>query len=184
MRETMNNRFYELVKNGWNINEMENKAEYIDEIFVGAVISALSDKDFVLLDIMSDGNNHYFMLENLETRHRIKILAYSTTHTLPEIKTVGAKAYIIFSYGAPIKKSFSMIGGIRYESLSRGLTTIGSISFDYDNYYLYVNCPLYLLINDYVEFDTLDVDTAKLSNDLDAIFESLNEYLKTRIEVE
>ena len=74
MRETMNNRFYELVKNGWSINEMENKAEYIDEIFVGAVISALSDKDFVLLDITSDGNNHYSIwLENLETKHKIKI---------------------------------------------------------------------------------------------------------------
>ena len=43
---------------------------------------------------------------------------------------------------------------------------------------------MYLLINDYVEFDTLDVNTEKLSDDLDAIFESLNEYLKTRIEVE
>jgi hypothetical protein len=42
--------------------------------FVGAVISALSDKDFVLLDITSDGNNHYSIwLENLETKHKIKI---------------------------------------------------------------------------------------------------------------
>ncbi len=180
----MNNRFYELVKNGWKINEMENKAEYIDEVFVGAIVSSLSDKDFILLDIMSDGNTHYFMFENLETKNRIKILAHSTTHTLPEIKTIGAKAYIVFSYGTPIKKSFSILGGLKYESLSKGLTTIGSISFDYDNYYLYVNCPMYLLINDYVGFDNLDINTEKLSNDLDAIFGSLIEYLKTRIEVE
>ncbi len=180
----MNSRFYELVKKGWEINEMENKAGYIDEVFVGAMISVFSDRNYVLLDIMSDGNNHYFMFENLETKRRIKILAYSNTHSLPEIKTVGAKAYIIFSYGVPIKKTFSILGGIKYESLSKGLTTIGSISFDYDTYYLYVNCPLYLLINDYVEFDTLNIDIKKLSKDMGAIFNALNEYLKTRIEVE
>ncbi len=180
----MNSRFYELVKKGWKINEMENRAEYIDEVFAGAVISTLSDKGFVLLDIMSDGNSHYFMLENLESKHRIKILTHSMTHSLPEIKTIGAKAYVVFSYGIPIKKTFNIINSFKYESLSRGLTTIGSISFDYDNYYLYVNCPMYLLINEYIEFDSLNINIEKLSNDLNAIYESLDEYLKTRIEVE
>ena len=180
----MNKRFYEIVKKGWELKDIEQKATYIDEVFVGAFVSVMVDNNYSMLDINSDGNVHYFMFENLDTKERIKLTVVTVPNTVPEIETIGGRAYIVVSYGKEVDRMFNVFKGLKYEIMSSKLSNIGSITFDYDNYFLYVNCPLYILIDDYVDFRTLKINFEKLSNDFNIIISSLGEYLKARMEAE
>jgi hypothetical protein len=174
----MEKRFIELIKKGWNLKTEENKAEYIDEVFLGAIITSLTDNDFVLMDIASDGNLHYFQFEHLENWDRVRITAEVLPHSLTDVKVIGARMYVEFSYGVMVKGVPPELLGFSLKGyLSQKLSNIGSITFHYENYYLFVNCATYLLINDYINFETLEIDWKKLNEDIAAIINSLFEYI-------
>ncbi|AAB99285.1 hypothetical protein MJ_1279 [Methanocaldococcus jannaschii DSM 2661] len=181
----MDKRFIELIKKGWKLKNEENKATYIDEVFLGAIITTLTDNGYVLMDIASNGNFHYFMFEHLESWDRIKIVAEVLPHSLTDVKVIGARMFIEFSYGVMIKGIPPSLFGLGLKGyLSQMLSNIGSIRYEYDGYYTFVNCATYLLINDYIDFDTLTIDWEKLNNDINAIISSLAKYLEIHKKVE
>ncbi len=183
----MNKRFLELIKKGWELQNEVDKTNYIDEVFIGGLTTNLVENNYILLNInnINTGNEELYNLlfENVENNHRFSVGVIAKYHSLEEIKVIGNRMLVNFSYGIPVKKMSQIVKNTYSIQLSKGLSNIGSISFNYDNYYLYVECLMYLLIDDYLDFDTLEMKNEKLTEDLKCIMETLKQYIDKRLEV-
>ncbi|WP_423792700.1 hypothetical protein ACPB8Q_00420 [Methanocaldococcus indicus] len=167
--------FLELVRESHKLVEEEEKANYLDEIFFGAIVTTLVDKGYILLNIYSDTNSHLFILE--KDREKFGVSIYTKNHSVVEAKTVGCRALIKFFYGIPVKGLSDIFSRMKKLSLSKGLEDIGTISYEYENYYLYVSTILYLDINKYIDFETLDINYEQLEKDISSIISALKTYL-------
>ncbi|ADG12911.1 conserved hypothetical protein [Methanocaldococcus infernus ME] len=165
----------ELVKRSWELIEEEERIRYIDEAFLGSLITLLLDNNFVLIEIKTMNEYKSLTFEHLDSWLRVKLDIFPKEHSLAEFKTVGSRALLRLSVGAPSKLEKFLKFGVK-EILSSRLGSVGSIVYDYDNYYTYVGVTLYILINDYID-ENLNIDWEKLKNFLKAI-EELTAYLE------
>ncbi|WP_456472758.1 hypothetical protein [Methanocaldococcus sp.] len=165
-----------LVDKSWKLLEEEEFSNRLDDIFLGAITTLLVDKNFVLIDIKTDGNFKSLIFEDLNSYFRVKIGFYIKNHSLVEFKTIGSKVLITFSVGVPSKIDKFFKFSFK-ELLSSKLSNIGAITYDYSNYYTYVNITLYLLLNDYIN-ENFGINWSKLEEDVLTVIKELSKYLE------
>ncbi|HJH29282.1 MAG TPA: hypothetical protein C5S51_06260 [Methanosarcinaceae archaeon] len=173
--------FKQLIKDSWKLAEEEQAATYIDEVFIGGVVSTMLESGHALFDMSSTGDYHNMMFENLDNQDRIIIQVRHENNALAEAKTLGHRMQFTCGYGMRAKKIGKLVSSSWRESLSGSLGDIGSIMYDVQGNYLFASMPLYIIADDYVDLDTLMPDFDKMAEDLSEIMEKLKEFVKVNV---
>ncbi|MBW6471302.1 MAG: hypothetical protein K0A90_08810 [Methanosarcinaceae archaeon] len=173
--------FEQLIKDSWKLAEEEHAATYIDEVFIGGLVSTMLESGHALFDISSTGDYHNMMFENLGNQDRVVIQIQHTSNALAEAKTLGHRMQFTCGYGMRAKKIGKLISSSWRESLSSLLGDIGSIMYDVQGNYLFASMPLYIKADDYVDLGTLVPDFERIAEDMSAIMEKLKEFVKVNV---
>ena len=173
--------FEQLIADSWKLSEEEHAATYMDEVFIGAVVSTMLESEHALFDISSDGNYHTMLFENLNTQDRIIFQIRHATKTLAESKTLGHRMNLTCGYGMRVKKIGHLISSSWRESLSDALGDIGSIMYDMQGSYLFASVPLYIKADDYLDTQTLQPDFEKMNDHLLAITTKLRQFVEVNV---
>lgn len=173
--------FEQLIKDSWKLAEEEHSATYIDEVFIGGLVSTMLESGHALFDVSSTGNYHNMMFEHLDSQDRVIIQIRHDSNALAEAKTLGHRMQFTCGYGMRAKKMGKLISSSWRESLSDSLGDIGSIMYDVQGNYLFASMPLYIKADDYVDLDTLVPDFDKIAGDISAITEKLKEFVEVNV---
>ena len=175
--------FGDLVKASWDYHGEHAFAGHIDEVFLGAVITACVDGGWSLIDLTSDGTHHYLRFEEMKEHTRSIVRLNHLTPGLATAKVLGQRASVVVGYGEKVK-NFSAVWKALKSEYKSGLiqgSVPGTISVDGDMSAQYVYCqvPLFLKLDDYVAGDYA-IDHALLSRHFDATLKALRKYLRGR----
>jgi len=177
--------FAGLVKESWRYHNLVENAGRMDDILVGALITATLDDGHVLIDLTSDGTNHFLRFEDPEDRSRVTMAVTHLTRDITTAMAVGQRASLVVGYGEPIKSFGRVLNAMRQEAKSGylGRAEPGIVSFDADSesQYLYAQVDLYLAIGDYVDAD-FAVDYDKLGAHIGATVHALRKFLCGRVQ--
>jgi hypothetical protein len=177
--------FAGLVKESWRYHKLVEDTGRMDEVLVGALITATLDQGHVLIDLTSDGTNHFLRFEDAEDRSRVTMALTHLTRDVTTARAVGQRASLVIAYGEPIKSFGKVLGAMRQEAKSGylGSAEPGIVTFDADSesQYLYTQVDLYLAIGDYVDED-VNVDYAKLGAHVAATVHALRKFLRGKVE--
>lgn len=180
--EALEGAFASLVKKSWAHYNQSLFAGRVDEILLGAIITVMVERGSALIDVNSDGTNHYVRFERLGDKSRTYFRVNHMTPNPVAAKVQGHLVSVIVGYGEFID-NFSVIwNAIKAEYRSGLIQTAepGTITVDGDmeTRYAYVQVDLYWNAGDYV--DNWRVDYDKLGNDMDAVIHVLRKYLRGR----
>ena len=175
--------FGELVQQSWQYHSDQSFAGHIDEVMVGALITDGVRRGLSLIDLSSDGTNHYMRFENLADHSRVIIRLTHLTGSMTAAAVQGHRIGAVIGYGEKLKDFSRVWSAIKAEYKS-GLVardTPGAISIDGDlsSQYVYVQIRLFLKIDDYISRD-YSVDYHRLDAHLDATLNALRKYLRGR----
>lgn len=176
--------FTDLVKASWDWLYEHQFARHIDEVFLGAIITSSLDTGYALIDLNSDGTNHYLRFEEAEQHSRLVVRLAHLTGDLASAKVLGQKARVTLGYGERVKNIAKIVNALRAEMQSGYLKPEpGTITVDGDlqSGYVYVQVELFLAIDDYVS-PTYEIDQDKLTAHIDATAHALRKYLRGRFQ--
>lgn len=175
--------FGELIKGSWDYLYDHAYAGHIDEVFLGAVITSTLDAGYSLIDINSDGSNHYLRFQDLESNARIIFRLHHLTGSLAVAKVLGQRASVIVGYGEKVKNVSKIMTAMRAEMQSGYIQNAepGTITVDGDlqSGYVYVQVDMFWNIDDYVS-PTYQIDYKRLTGHIDACTHALRKYLRGR----
>ena len=175
--------FGTLIEQSWQYHSDQSFAAHIDEVMVGALITDGVRRGLSLIDLSSDGTNHYMRFENLSDHSRVVIRLTHLTGSMTSAAVQGHRLGAVIGYGEKLKDFSRVWSAIKAEYKS-GLVardTPGAISVDGDmsSQYVYVQIRLFLKIEDYVSRD-YSIDYHRLDEHLDATINALRKYLRGR----
>lgn len=176
--------FAGLVKSSWDWLYEQDFAGHIDEVFLGAIITATLDTGQQLIDITSDGTHHYLRFEDPSDHSRLIVRLTHLTGSLALSKVLGQKAKVTIGYGERVKNISKIMTAIRSEMQSGYLSPEpGTITVDGDlqSGYVYVQVELFLSIDEYVS-PTYDIAYESLTAHIDATENALRKYLRGRFQ--
>ncbi|MEM8996739.1 MAG: DUF4339 domain-containing protein [Acidobacteriota bacterium] len=175
--------FSSLVEESWDYLQEHRFASHIDEVFLGAVITSTLDAGYSLIDLSSDGANHYLRFENLADGSRVIVRLRHLTGDLAAAKVLGQKASAVVGYGEKMPNASTVVSALKAELKSgfMGSSEPGSIAVDGDlaSGYVYAQVDLFLRIDDYIQPDYA-TDHAKLAEHLASCVHALRKYLRGR----
>ena len=175
--------FGELIEESWAYHSDHSFASHIDEVMVGALITDGVRRGLSLIDLSSDGTNHYMRFEKIGDGSRGIIRLTHLPGNMTTAATQGHRVAAVIGYGEKLKNFSRVWSAIKAEYKS-GLVardTPGAISVDGDmsSQYVYVQIRLFLKIDDYIERD-YSIDYHRLDEHLDATLNALRKYLRGR----
>jgi len=175
--------FGELIEESWAYHSDHSFASHIDEVMVGALITDGVRRGLSLIDLSSDGTNHYMRFEKIGEGSRVIIRLTHLTGNMTTAATQGHRVAAVIGYGEKLKDFSRVWSAIKAEYKS-GLVardTPGAISVDGDmsSQYVYVQIRLFLKIDDYIGRD-YSIDYHRLDAHLDATLNALRKYLRGR----
>ena len=175
--------FGTLIEQSWQYHSDQSFAAHIDEVMVGALITDGVRRGLSLIDLSSDGTNHYMRFEDLSDHSRVVIRLTHLTGSMTSAAVQGHRLGAVIGYGEKLKNFSRVWSAIKAEYKS-GLVardTPGAISVDGDmsSQYVYVQIRLFLKIEDYVSRD-YSIDYHRLDEHLDATLNALRKYLRGR----
>jgi hypothetical protein len=172
-----------LVKESWKYYNAHAFASQVDEVFLGAIITATLDTGYSLIDLTSDGTHHYTRFQNLQDNSRIICRLTHLTGDLVRSKVEGHRASVVFGYGERVNDFGRIWQALKAEMKSGYLQSAepGTITVDGDVNagYIYVQVDLYLCVDDYVKAD-YGVRYDVLREHLAATHNALRKYLRGR----
>jgi hypothetical protein len=175
--------FADLVKESWHYHHMVENTTHVDELLVGGLIVVALDAGHVLIDITSDGTNHFLRFENLDDRSRVTMAVTHLTLDVTMAKAIGQRAGLIVGYGEPIQSFGRVFEALRQETKSGylGRAEPGIVSFDADSesQYVYAQVDLYLDMNLYVG-GAFDINYDLLGTHVAATINALRKFLRGR----
>jgi len=175
--------FGQLVQASWDWYDDHAFAKHVDEVFLGAVITATLDTGYSLIDLTSDGTRHYLRFENLDDKSRIIFQLTHLTGSYSLAKVLGHRASVIVGYGERLKNIGKVLQAVKAEYKSGFIqdNEPGTISVDGDltSGYVYVQVDLTWKIDDYID-RRYRTDTAKLTQHITACTHALRKYLQGR----
>jgi len=181
--EAMEATFGALVKKSWAHFNHSVFAGKVDEVLLGALITLMVERGSVLIDVTSDGQNHYVRFERLGDKSRVY---FRVTHLTPNVvaaKVQGHLVSIVAGYGEFVDSFATIWGALKAEYRSGLIQTAepGTITVDgdMDTRYVYVQVDMYWNAGDYVGEDWR-VQYDKLGVDVDATLHVLKKYLRGR----
>ena len=175
--------FGRLVKQSWQYYRLHESTTLMDDVFVGALITAVLDFDHVLIDLTSDGSNHFLRFERLADKSRCFFQIRHLTQTLASARVEGNRVGVIVGYSERTNDISRLWGTLKQEFRSGVLASPepGTITFDADmnTGYVSVQIDLFLKIEDYVD-SSLRINPAALTRDVSATLNALRKYLAGR----
>jgi len=183
--QALEDRFVELVEESWRRYDDMERAGWLDDVFVGAVVTAHLDAGMFLLSADSDGAAHYLTFSDQErNRHVVRV-----DHTRGEdylfAKTVGHLCACMFGVGRSYPNLSKVMAAAKAEFKSdmagegrvAGFSDPGVMKVDIEGTIAVCQTTLLLNLEDYVNKHTLEVDTRKLWIHIQAAYQSLEKYL-------
>jgi hypothetical protein len=158
---------------------------WLDDVFVGAVVTAHLDAGMFLLDVESDGEAHFLTFSDQERNRHVIRVDHRRGEDYLYAKTVGHLASVTFGVGrsypdlskvlSAAKAEFK--GEMAGEGRVAGIPDPGIMRVDIQGTIAVCETSLLLDLSDYVNKDTLAVDTEKLWTHIVATYQSLEKYL-------
>jgi hypothetical protein len=157
----------------------------VDEVFIGAVITSTLDTGYALIDLTSDGSNHYLRFQNMQDHTRILYQLHHLAHSPAEAKILGHIASVTVGYGERVNNLGRIWGALKAEYKSGYIqsTEPGTVTIDADleSGYIYAQVDMYWNITDYVD-DHYHTDYPKLTEHVAVSIHALRKYLHGRIQ--
>ncbi len=182
--DELDRQFGELIKGSWDYFNANQFAHHVDEVFIGAVITSTLDGGFSLIDLTSDGTNHYLRFQQMEEHTRILYQLHHLARSPAEAKVLGHVASVTIGYGERVSNLGRIWGAVKAEYKSGYLQSAepGTVTIDADleSGYIYAQIDLFWNITDYVD-DHYQANYAKLGAHIGASIHALRKYLHGRI---
>lgn len=178
--------FEQLVKQSWELHSRHKRATQIDEVLLGAVITSTLDGGFSLIDLVSDGTNHYLRFEALDSGNRLIFRLQHLTPNYVTAKVAGHEADVTIGFGQRVKEFKKIWNALKREFKGSFVQQPepGIIIMDGDvlSQYVYAEVGLRWDINDYLlRQDSFEVNYPKLTSHIAAVAHTLRKYLESRI---
>ncbi len=172
-----------LVQKSWDYLEDHDFANHIDEVFLGAVITATLDTGHYLIDLASNGTHHNLRFQHAEDHSRLIARVTHMTPSMAVSKVLGQRASVVIGYGEKVSSIGTVMGAVRAELQSGFLQNAdpGTITVDGDiaSGYVYCQVDMYWNIGEYVGRDYA-IDYGKLTTHIGATRHALRKYLRGR----
>jgi hypothetical protein len=179
--------FVGIVEKSWKYHHLLEDTQRMDDVLVGALIAATLETGRALIDVESDGTNHFLRFQDPDDRSRVSIAVTHLTRDITTAKAVGQRAAITFAYGEAITKFGQIIDAMRKEAKSGYVKSAepGIVTFDKEDEskYLYAQIDLFMDIDDYIS-SKFEVDGQKLTSWVSACTHAMRKFLRGRIEGE
>jgi hypothetical protein len=177
--------FVDLVKNSWKRHRRRQLSTEVDEVLVGGVITGVLDNGYSMIDLTSDGQNHYARFEDIDTGNRVIFQLQHMAESLLTSKVLGHEANVTIGYGTRVRDFGKTWKAVRQEMkggyIQKADPGIITIDGDMTSQYIYVMVGLIWDIEDYLSpDDPYKVLYPKLGKDVGATLHSLRKYLHGR----
>lgn len=184
MSEDLEKVFVSLVSNSWKIYNETVQNTHMDDLLVGAVITSNVEAGYSLIDINSDGVNHYLKFEYLSTKQRLIYQLTNLSENLVDAKVLGRRARVVIGYGQMVNNTGAIFQAMKAEFKSGFLDPVepGVITCDADlaSGYIYVQVPLLIDLDQYFAAG-YQVNYQLLQQHITATVHSLAKYLNGRL---
>ena len=175
--------FSNLMQATFDQRDAHEFANCIDEVFLGAVITAALDAGRSLTDISSDGTHHFLRFIDPNDASHVVFRVTHLTGNLTTSRVQGHIANVVVGYGERTPQ-FASIWATLGEQERSGLVPPdrpGTFVIDGDvaSQYVYAQVRLFLCIDDYVETDW-SIHYDRLRAHLDACVRALRIHLRGR----
>ncbi|MFN8517183.1 MAG: DUF4339 domain-containing protein [Thermomicrobiales bacterium] len=182
--DQMDRRFGELIKSSWHYYHANEFAHHVDEVFIGAVITSTLDNGYSLIDINSDGSNHYLRFQQMQEGTRILYQLHHLATSPAEAKILGHISSVTIGYGERSPNVGRLWNALKAEFKSGYIQTAepGTITIDaeVESGYMYAQVDMYWNISDYVS-DHYETDYPKLTEHIAVSINALRKYLHGRM---
>jgi hypothetical protein len=183
--QALEDRFVELVEDSWRRFDDMERAGWLDDVFVGAVITAHLEAGMFLLDAKSDGSAHFLNFSDQERNRRVVRVDHRRGEDYLYAKTVGHLSGCTFGVGRAYPNISKVMAAAKAEFKSdmagegrvAGFNDPGVMKIDIEGTIAVCETTLLLNLEDYVDRQTLEVDTRKLWIHVQATYQSLEKYL-------
>jgi hypothetical protein len=184
MSEELDQVFVSLVNQSWkHYNETLHNTR-LDDLLVGAVIAATVEQGYALIDLNSDGVNHYLRFEWLQSGQRLIFQLQNLSEDLVTAKVLGRQARVVIGYGERVQNVSVVWSALKAELKSGFLDAAepGVITCDADLAagYIYVQVPLILNLDQYFG-QGWQVNYGPLQQHIGATIHALAKYLRGRL---
>lgn len=186
MSEDLERVFVSLVDASWKKYNETLQNHHMDELLVGAVIASTVEAGYSLIDLTSDGVNHYLRFEHLPSKQRVIFQLTNLSEDLVVAKVLGRTARAVIGYGMMVQNAGAIFQALRAEVKS-GFLDVGepgvmTVDADLATGYIYVQVPLLLDLDQYVA-PGYQVNHQLLQQHIMATVHSLAKYLRGRLGV-
>ena len=186
-QEAYEARFVEMVKQSWVKHEEHAYSQKVDDILAGAVIAGNVHNGFSLIDLSSDGRNHYLRFQNLANGDRLTFRLQHLTGPLEKSQALGHIANVTIGLGQPVDSISTLWSSFKQEMKSTFIVDkepgIVTLDADLTAKYLYAQVSLIWDLNEYFTAPW-KVDFQKLAMDIHCTNVSLKKYLNGRLNLQ
>lgn len=183
--QELEDRFIELVEESWRRYDDIERNGWIDDVFVGSIITCHLDNGMFLLNAGSDGSSHYLMFSDRERNRNIVKVDHTRGEDYLFSKTVGHLTAVTLGVGRAYPDLRKIVRAARSEIQSElagegrvaGMADPGVMKVDQDNGIATCETSLLLDLSDYVSLNDFKVDREKLWLHFQATYQSLEKYL-------
>lgn len=183
--QALEDRFVELVETSWRLYDDMERAGWLDDVFIGAVITAHLDAGMYLLTAKSDGASHFLTFSDQERNRHVVKVDHRRGEDYLYAKTVGHLTSCTFGVGRSYPDLSKVWSAAKAEFKSdmagegrvAGFADPGVMKVDIEGTIAVCETTLLLNLEDYVDRQTLEVDTRKLWIHVQATYQSLEKYL-------
>lgn len=184
MSEETERVFVSLVEASWKAYNETVQNTHMDELLVGAVVASTVEQGYSLIDLTSDGVNHYLRFEHIPSRQRIIFRLSNLSEDLVTAKVLGRRARVVVGYGQMVQNVGALWQMFKAEVKSGFIDQnepgIITCDADIETGYLYVQVPLILDLDAYFGAN-YEVNNALLQQHVGATVTSLAKYLNGRL---
>jgi len=182
--DAMDRGFVQLINASWDYYQANRFAEHVDEVFIGAVITSTLDNGYSLIDLNSDGSNHFLRFQQMQESSRLIYQLRHLAHSPAEAKVLGHIASVTIGYGERSTNAGRLWNALKAEFKSGYIQSAepGTITIDADmeSGYIYGQVDLYWNISDYVDAQ-YQTDYPKLTEHIAVTINALRKYLHGRM---
>lgn len=183
--QDMENRFLKLIEESWRRYDDMERNSWIDDVFVGALVTCHLDAGMFLLNAGSDGESHSLLFSNQQRDRNIVHVDHTRGEDYLFSKTVGHLTTVTLGVGRAYPKLSKLFQAMKSEAQSEwagegsiaGIPDPGVMRVDQDGGIATCETSLLLDLRDYVSLETLKVDRAKLWSHCQATYSALEDYL-------
>lgn len=183
--QALENQFVSLISDSWKRYDDIERNSWIDDVLIGGLVTAHLDHDLFLLTTTSDGSSHYLLFSTeqrdrymirLDHRYGEDYLFSKTIGHLASLEVGVGRAYPDLSKLWKATKS-EMKSNLATDAQVAGFVDPGVMRIDAEGSIATCSTTLLIDVADYVDKETLAVDTDKLWTHLQATYQSLEKYL-------